>query len=298
MKVFFRIGGERVRNSISRKLFVIFNYLFLTFYALMVVFPFMHLLTISLSHTADLRLGFQLFPQNPTLDAYKAIFSNRYILIQPFLNSIYVTVTGVAIALIMHTTFAYVLAKKDLKGLNLILVYIMIPWFFSGGMIPEYLLIKKLGMINTYWALTVPSAISFGNLLLVRNYMRSIPESLSESARLDGANEFQILMKVIVPLSAPILAAIGLFEGVGLWNQYFKVILYIHDPKKMTLQVVLRSLVLESAVPQQTSGGIVMEVTENVKMAMTVVGMIPVLLVYPFIQKHFTKGIIVGSIKG
>lgn len=284
-------------NSISRRIFVVFNYLFLTLYTLIIIFPFLNLITISLSHTSDLRLGFQLFPNNPTFDAYKAIFSNRFILIQPFFNSVYVTVSGVIISLIMHATFAYVLAKRDLKGLNLIIIYIMIPWFFSGGMIPEYLLIKRLGLINTYWSLTIPSAISFGNLLLVRNYIRSLPESLSESARLDGASELQILIRIIVPLSVPILAAIGLFEGVGLWNQYFKVILYIYDSKKMTFQVVLRSLVLESAVPEQTSG-IVMEVTDNVKMAMTFVGMLPILIVYPFIQKHFTKGIIVGSIKG
>lgn len=287
-------------NSLSRQTFNVLNILFLIIYAAMVILPFMNLITISLSRPADLKRGFQLFPENPTLDAYRAIFSNKYILIQPFLNSIFVTAMGVIISLAMQVVFAYVIAQKNLRGQTLIMIYIMIPWFFSGGMIPEYLLIKDLGLMNTYWALTLPPAIKFGNLLLIRNYIRSIPASLSESARLDGAGELKILSKIILPLSVPILAAISLFVGVSYWNQYFSVILYIHDTAKMTFQVVLRSLVLESAVPQQKSGSgaIVMEVNENVKMAMTFVGIIPILIVYPFIQKHFTKGIIVGSIKG
>lgn len=284
-----------MQQNVGRKTFNFFNYTFLAIYSIAIIFPFMNLLTISLSHTANLRQGFQLFPSNPTLHAYKTIFSSKHMLIQPFLNSMYVTATGVVMALFMQTLFAYVLAKKDLLGLNMIIIYIMIPWFFGGGMIPNYLLIKNLGLINTYWALTIPGAISFGNLLLIRNFMRSIPDSLSESARLDGAKEYEILLKIIIPLSVPIIAAIGLFEGVGYWNQYFNAVLYLYEPKKLTFQVVLRNIIVESETLGKESQ---MEVTENIKMAMTFVGMLPVLIAYPFVQKHFTKGIIVGSIKG
>jgi putative aldouronate transport system permease protein len=184
--------------------------------------------------------------------------------------------------------------KKDLIGLNVILVFIMIPYFFSGGMIPTYLLVRDLGLINSYWSVILPSAIGFSNLLLTRNYFRTIPDSLSESARIDGAGEWKIIFKVMLPLSKPIIAAISLFYGVSYWNEWFKVILYIYDQNKFTFQVVLRNLVVES----QNVGSGTEEVAENIKMAMTIVGMIPIVIVYPLLQKHFTKGILVGSIKG
>jgi len=237
--------------------------------------------------------GFRLFPSKIYFGAYTTLIS-RGSLIRPFINSILVTAMGLVTSLFFTITFGYAIMKKDLIGLNVILVFIMIPYFFSGGMIPTYLLVRDLGLINSYWSVILPSAIGFSNLLLTRNYFRTIPDSLSESARIDGAGEWKIIFKVMLPLSKPIIAEISLFYGVSYWNEWFKVILYIYDQNKFTFQVVLRNLVVES----QNVGSGTEEVAENIKMAMTIVGMIPIVIVYPLLQKHFTKGILVGSIKG
>jgi putative aldouronate transport system permease protein len=285
-----------MRDTTSRKIFMFFNYAFFIIFSLSIILPFLSILTISFSETKMMTAtGFQLFPKKIYLGAYKDLFT-RGSLIRPFLNSIIVTVMGLATSLFFTITFGYAIMKRDLIGLNAILYYIMIPFFFSGGMIPTYLLIKDLGLMNSYWAVTLPKAIGFSYLLLTRNYFRSIPDSLSESARIDGAGEWKIIFSIMLPLSKPIIAAISLFYGVSYWNEWFKVILYIYDQNKYTFQVVLRNLVVESQYVESGSGGT--EVGENIKMAMTMVGMIPILIVYPLLQKHFTKGILVGSIKG
>lgn len=285
-----------MRDSISRKIFMAINYTFFLIFSLSIIVPFINILTISLSETKMMTSsGFQLFPNKIYLGAYKQLFTTGS-LIRPFINSIIITGMGLATSLFFTITFAYAIMKKDLIGLNVVLVIIMIPFFFGGGMIPNYLLIRDLGLMNSYWAVTLPKAIGFTYLLLTRNYFRSIPESLSESARIDGAGEWKIIFMVMLPLSKPIIAAIALFYGVSYWNEWFKVILYIYDQNKFTFQVVLRNLVVESQNVGSGTGG--QEVGENIKMAMTVVGMIPILIVYPLLQKHFAKGILVGSIKG
>jgi len=283
-----------MRSSISRKIFMAFNYIFFTLFCLSIIIPFLNIISISLSETVVMTsTGFRLFPSKIYFGAYTTLIS-RGSLIRPFINSILVTAMGLVTSLFFTITFGYAIMKKDLIGLNVILVFIMIPYFFSGGMIPTYLLVRDLGLINSYWSVILPSAIGFSNLLLTRNYFRTIPDSLSESARIDGAGEWKIIFKVMLPLSKPIIAAISLFYGVSYWNEWFKVILYIYDQNKFTFQVVLRNLVVES----QNVGSGTEEVAENIKMAMTIVGMIPIVIVYPLLQKHFTKGILVGSIKG
>ncbi|NLO38525.1 MAG: carbohydrate ABC transporter permease [Ruminiclostridium sp.] len=282
-----------MKDSISRKIFIVCNYIFFIIFSLTIILPFINIITISLSETK--MMGFQLFPSKLYFGAYKDLFT-RGSLVRPFVNSIIITVMGLATSLFFTITFGYAIMKKDLIGLNVILVIIMIPYFFNGGMIPNYLLVRDLKLINTYWAVVLPKAIGFTYLLLARNYFRSLPESLSESARMDGAGEWRILFKIMLPLSKPIIAAISLFYGVSYWNEWFKVILYIYDQSKFTFQVVLRNLVVESQNVQTGTG--TQEVGENIKMAMTLVGMIPILIVYPLLQKHFAKGILVGSVKG
>ena len=285
-----------MRDSTSRKIFMAFNYTIFIIFSFSIIIPFINIITISLSETKMMTSsGFQLFPGKIYLGAYRDLFT-RGSLVRPFLNSIIITGMGLATSLFFTVTFGYAIMKRDLIGLNVILVIIMIPFFFGGGMIPTYLLIRDLGLMNSYWAVTFPKAIGFTYLLLTRNYFRSIPDSLSESARIDGAGEWRIIFKVMLHLSKPIIAAIALFYGVSYWNEWFNVILYIYDQDKFTFQVVLRNLVVESQNVETGSGGT--EVAENIKMAMTMVGMIPILIVYPLLQKHFTKGILVGSIKG
>ena len=218
-------------------------------------------------------------------------------------NSIFRLVIGTAINIVLTAMLAYPLSIRRFVGRNFITLMIFFTMLFSGGMIPTYLIVKELGLIDSIWSLIIPTALSAWNLIILKNYFQSLPAELEESANIDGATPMRILFSVILPVSGPVIAAIALFYGVAHWNSYFDAILYINSDAKQVLQVFLRTM-LQSSSLQQVQGteslassiGLVTE--ESVKMATVVVSVLPMLLVYPFLQKYYVKGVMVGSIKG
>ena len=212
---------------------------------------------------------------------------------QAFKNSLFVAVVGTALSMAISIPMGFALSRKNLIARNFIMKILTFTLVFDVGIMPFYIVVRSLGMINTMSAIIIPVAVSTFNVIIIKNYMTSIPESLIESARLDGCNDFIILTRIVVPLSVSIIAAVILFYFVSYWNRYFEVIMFINDSRKYTLQVVLRSLMFES--DESLGGG--NYVYNNTKMAVMVLGMLPVLIIYPFIQKHFVSGLMLGGVK-
>jgi putative aldouronate transport system permease protein len=205
------------------------------------------------------------------------------------------------INLVLTSLMAYALAHAHLAGRRIILLMVVFTMLFSGGMIPTYFVVKETGLIDTLWALMIPNAISAFYLIILKNFFQNIPEELKESARMDGCHEVGILFRIVIPLSLPAMAAFGLFYSVGIWNQYFSAVLYINEPTKWPVQVLLRQVVILSQGAIGDSGEIADDAvvfSQGIKMAVIVISTIPILLVYPFLQKHFAKGVLLGSIKG
>ena len=244
-----------------------------------------------------------IIPQDVTLDAYKYIFSSNK-LVQSFGNSVFITVVGTIINLFFTVTFAYPLSKKYLRARGFLLNMVIFSMFFSGGMIPSYILISNwLGMKNSYWSVLIPGAISAYNLMIVKNFFQGIPQELEESAHIDGCNDLGTLIKIVLPLSLPVLATFGLFYAVGHWNAYFGAMIYMTGAReKWPLQVILREIIVMST----TSAGdmalmdpnFVEPPEQSIKMAVIVVATVPIMCVYPFLQKYFVKGVMVGALKG
>lgn len=241
-----------------------------------------------------------LWPVKPTLVNYKYVFNYREIW-RGYINTIIYTTVGTAINVFMTTLSAYPLSRKDFYGRNLFMWIFVFTMFFSGGMIPGYLLIKNLGLLNTMWALILPGMISTWNLIIVRTFFQSsIPMEMQEAAFIDGATDFGVYTKIVLPLSAPIIAVMTLFYGVGHWNSWFPALLYLSERSKYPLQIILREILIQSST-QEMSGGAVMDqeiIGEGIKYATMVVATLPILCLYPFLQKYFVKGVMVGAIKG
>ena len=283
----------------------IFNYLNYTFMSLLIVamiFPFWYLLMGSLSD-AKLAAGGGLFllPAGLSLDSYTAILNNNSFLTS-FRTTVIVTIAGTAIGTFFSATTAYAISKTRLRGAAFFAFLILFTMLFNGGLIPNYLLVKELGMMNTLWALILPNALSAFNIFVMRSFFKGIPEELEEAARIDGANDLTIFFKVVLPLSKPVLATIGLFIAVMYWNEFFATVLYITDKDKWQLQAVLRDIISNTSQVMSASGttiGFQRNVSEfTVRMASIVVATVPILVVYPFLQKHFAKGALIGSVKG
>jgi putative aldouronate transport system permease protein len=285
-----------VKNqSMISRLFDVCNYALLALLSLVTFLPFIYVIISSFSATTAV------FPTHFTLDAYKYIFSTPTVG-RSLLNSILITTLGSLFNLLLTSLMAYPLAKKDLLGRKLLLFMVTFTMLFGGGMIPTYFVVKALGLIDSYAALILPVAISAFNLIVMKNFFQSIPEELEEAARIDGCHDVGILFRIALPLSAPALAAFGLFYAVEHWNNYFSAVLYLNDGAKWPVQVILRQIVILatdsslSGDPSALDGMTVIE--QSVKMAVIVVATVPILLVYPFLQKHFTKGVMLGSVKG
>jgi putative aldouronate transport system permease protein len=287
--------------SLGSKVFDIFNYAFLTFCAIITILPFIYVIAASFATDVEIAARpFFLFPKKPTLETYRYIFASESIIHSLFV-SIYVTIVGTLVNLFFTFTMAYPLSKSNIVGKNWIINGIIFCMLFSGGMIPTYIVIKSLHLLDTYWALWLPGAISPFNLFIVRNFFQQLPNELEEAAKIDGCSTIGIFLRIILPLSMPIIATFTLFYGVGHWNNFFGPLLYINDSNKWPLQVMLRNIVL-------LSSGIMSDLSqfdpnfvppeESLKMGVIVVGTVPILLVYPFLQKYFVKGVLVGSLKG
>lgn len=242
--------------------------------------------------------GLVLIPGEFSLDAYRQIL-NGGVVTRAVLVSVGVTVTGTLLSMVVSILCAYGLSRPGSFAHTPLLFTLLITMFFSAGMIPSYLLVSGLGLINSYWALILPSAVSVFNIIILRGFFMGIDRGILDSARIDGASEWRILGQIVLPMSKAVTAVIALFYGVGYWNAFFNAVLYINDSAKNPLQVVLRSYVLQGvSVPGQIDVGQGVAPSLALQMAVIVIAMVPILVVYPFVQKHFTKGVMIGAVKG
>ncbi len=283
---------QAIRETTGRKVFNVINKIILALVCLSVIIPIWNVLITSVAEDIDV-MGNQylLIPHSFTLQNYNRVLHSGYM--QAFKNSLFVAVVGTALSMAISIPMGFALSRKNLIARNFIMKILTFTLVFDVGIMPFYIVVRSLGMINTMSAIIIPVAVSTFNVIIIKNYMTSIPESLIESARLDGCNDFIILTRIVVPLSVSIIAAVILFYFVSYWNRYFEVIMFINDSRKYTLQVVLRSLMFES--DESLGGG--NYVYNNTKMAVMVLGMLPVLIIYPFIQKHFVSGLMLGGVK-
>jgi putative aldouronate transport system permease protein len=277
------------------------KFLAIAFVVVAMLFPFVHIVAVSFSSYTDvLKGGLILFPKNPTLDAYRTIFADGSVL-QALKVSAGLTIVGTTVQMVFTTAMAYGLSRPSVVGSRLAMYIIMGAMLFSPGMIPSFLLVKELGMLDTYAALIVPGLIGAFNMIILRQAFMSLPRELIDSARVDGASDVRVLFSIVLPLSKAVLAVVALFYAVGIWNSFFNAILYIQDPHKWPMQVILQQIVLEGTSLNASS---VLDPSkpppppETIEMAVVVVATLPILIVYPFLQKYFTKGVLTGAIKG
>ncbi|WP_420914413.1 carbohydrate ABC transporter permease [Bacillus sonorensis] len=282
-------------------MFEVFNYAFLAGFGLVCVLPFIHVIAASFATVEEvISKKFILFPTTFSLDAYRYIFSTD-IVYRSLIISVLVTAVGTAVSMFLSSLMAYGLSRRELMGRRVLMFLVVFTMLFSGGMIPTFLVVKSLGLLDSYWSLILPTAINAFNLIILKNFFQNIPASLEESAKIDGCNDLGIFFRIILPLSLPAIATISLFYAVTYWNTYMQAILYLNDATKWPIQVLLRQIVIVSSGMQgdmTEMGAASAPPEQTIKMAVIVVATIPVLLVYPFIQKHFAKGALLGSIKG
>ena len=290
--------------TVGSRIFDIANYLIVTLVALTTIFPFVYIIGASFATEYEIATRpMFIIPQNVSTAAYEYIFSSNKIL-RGFGNSIFITVCGTAINLFFTVTMAYALSKTRLRGRNFFLNMVIISMFFSGGMIPGYIVVANiLNLKNTYWSVLLPGAISAYNMMIVKNFFQGIPQELEESASMDGCTDMGVLWKIVLPLSLPVLATFGLFYAVGHWNAYFGAMIYMKTAKeKWPLQVLLRELIILSSGSAGDMNNLdpefVQPPEQSVKMAVIVVSTVPIMCVYPFLQKYFVKGVMVGALKG
>ncbi len=269
----------------------------LILFSISTLFPFVNVLFVSFANMKDIveSGGVLLFPKSIHLDSYRYVLQYSG-LVNAYGVTIFITVVGTLINLVMTALGAYVLSNRDLPGRNAMMTMVLIAMLFSGGLIPTYLVVRSLQLVDTVWALMLPSAISAWLLILMRNFFQGIPLELRESARIDGCSELGILVRIILPLSLPIFATLALFYGVGHWNEYINVVIYINDPNLSTLQIVLRRMYSFSI--GQLDGDSLPPPVETVRAATIMLSTLPIVMVYPFLQRYFVQGVMVGSVKG
>jgi putative aldouronate transport system permease protein len=292
-------------SFISRKkisTFDMVNYLILFIICAVCIIPFLYVLSISL--TADSAyepFKFYLIPEKFSFAAYSYILSTVTFM-NALKSTVFITVVGTFFNLLVTFTLAYALTKKEVPGRNIVLGLVIFTLVFSAGMIPTYLLVSKLGLINSYWALILSALTSAWSLIVVKSFMDSLPIELEEAAKIDGCNDLMVFIRIVVPISKASIAAFTLFFAVAHWNTYFDALIYLTDDTKRTLQVLIKSLVVDSnagsAGSQMTSVDEIVLPSEILRLASVVFGMVPILVIYPFLQKYFVKGVMLGSIKG
>ena len=294
----------KLKTSKGQMVFDIFNSIFIVCLAVVTFYPMWHVLVASFSSGDRLLMhnGLLLYPLGFNFESFAAVFKNPMIT-RGFLNSIFIVVFGVTLNMFFTLLLAYVLARKNVMWQKAIMILVVVSMYFSGGLIPTYLIVSRtLHLKNTYWALLLPTLINTYNLIILRTSFLSIPESLLESAYIDGAGHFTMLFKIVVPLSLPAMAVMVLYYAVGHWNSWFQANIYIKDRIKYPLQLVLREILINGDTASMTQGGgdsgDQALLSESVKYACVVVSTVPILCVYPFLQKYFVKGVMIGSVKG
>ena len=266
---------------------------------LSVIVPMLVVISTSFASGEQIREagGYVLFPTDPTLEAYRTIFASPLIF-RSLGVSVFVTVVGTLLALFVTICMAYALSRPVLGG-KFMLMAIILTLFFSPGLIPMFLMIKELGLLNSIWSLILPGVFAGFNFIVMRSFFMGIPSELTEAARIDGASDFRILRTIVLPLSKAVIAVIGLFYAVGFWNSFFNAMLYINDQSLWPIQMILRSYVIQGTSLTADQLGVQQSPPpQSIKMAVVVVALAPIVLVYPFLQKYFSKGVITGAIKG
>ncbi|MFD0682085.1 MULTISPECIES: carbohydrate ABC transporter permease [unclassified Paenibacillus] len=277
-------------------IFDVFNLVFLTFVALIMLYPLWHELALSLSSMEEaMRGGAFFWPRSFTLDAYRMVLGNDYIWVA-YGNSIFIMVVGTIVGVLLTAMMSYPLTKEEMPIQKWILVLVLFTMLFSGGMIPTYILVKELGLINSLWSLILPTAISAFNIIIIMSFLRTLPVELEDSAMIDGANPVRIFFSIVLPLSKPVLATVSLWEAVNLWNNYLQALIYLTDKSKYTLPLMLRD-VINGQVTARMTGELTGSSVDSVVAATIIVALIPILCIYPFLQKHFVKGAMLGSVK-
>lgn len=293
-----------IQRSRSDRLFDISNLIFFTCLVLVVVYPLYFMLIASFSDPDAVNTGQTfLLPKDITFDGYQNIFKDPNIL-QGYGNSLLYTTVGTVVKVMLIISGAYVLSRKDVPGRNLVMFLIVFTMFFQGGLIPTYLLVRDLHLVNTMWALILPGAIPVFQLLIARTFFQTtIPDELLEASQVDGCSDIRFFAQIVLPLSLPIIAVIALFSAVQEWNSFFKALVYIQDEEKQPLQVVLRAILVQNQVSNEMLGDIEeqearLRAAEQIKYGVVIVASAPMLMLYPFVQRFFVQGVMIGSVKG
>lgn len=290
-------------ESRTDKVFGFVNGLLLIGILIIVLYPLVFVFSASISNPLVVSRGeMWIFPKEITFAGYQKVFQNKDILIG-YGNTILYTAVGTAINIVMTIMAAYPLSRKNFAGKNAIMFLMVFTMFFSGGMIPSYLIVKKLHMLNTMWALIIPGAVAVWNIIIMRTFFKeSVPNEVQEAAMMDGCSQIQTLVRIVLPLSMPILAVMMLFYSVDHWNAYFSALIYLTDRDKYPLQLVLREILIQNQMDKMAGGSTSMSeqilFSQSIKYAVVIVANIPVFLLYPFLQRYFVKGMTIGAIKG
>ena len=291
------------RQPLSDRAFDLINYFILSLILFATFYPLYFIVIASLSDPTNVLAGRVWFwPNGFSLESYRRVVRNESILIG-YKNSIIYTTLGTTINLIMTLTAAYPLSRRDFRGRNVFMFILTFTMFFSGGLIPTYLLVRSLGMLNTIWAMVIPNAVAVWNIIIARTFFASsIPQSMLDAAVIDGCSNFGFFWRVVLPISPAIIAVMVLFYAVGHWNSFFEALIYITDEKKHPLQLVLRNILIMNAADKDMldaeQAAKLFQMVEIIKYAVIVVASVPLLLLYPFVQKYFVKGVMIGSLKG
>ncbi|MCI9625440.1 MAG: carbohydrate ABC transporter permease [Clostridia bacterium] len=291
-----------IKRSVGERIFEIVNIIILTLLGLIALYPLWHVLMASISSGDGLarHTGAMFVPAGFSLKAYRLVLETPMVL-KGYGNTLYVLVFGLAMSMTMTILGAFALSRKGLYGRKVILLFIIFTMYFSGGMIPFYFTVKNVGLADTRWALIVPTCVNTFNFIIMRTGFEAIPVSLEESAKIDGANDFVVLWKIILPLAKPIIAVIVLYYAVGIWNSWFNAMLFLRNRELYPLQLVLREILIQNDTAAMTMGGGDADtgmLNEVLKYATICVATIPILVIYPFLQKYFAKGVMVGAVKG
>ncbi len=291
------------KNSIGSRLFDIINIFIMILVIIITLYPFLHVASVSISNIAAVSSGqVTFYPVGIDLDAYKFVLKDPRIA-TGYKNTILYMAVGTLMQMVVTSISAYALSKKGFTWRNILLMAVTFTMMFNGGMIPNYAIVRSLRMIDTMWAMIIPRLINTWYLLIMKTFFESLPESLSESAYLDGASEFKTFTYIIMPLSVPIFLTITLFYAVGHWNTYFNALLYLNSADKYPLQLVLRNIIIAGQTAMENMSELeeyskIALMARNIRAATIMVATIPIICIYPFIQKYFTQGVMIGAIKG
>lgn len=298
------VRRRKMNETRADKIFNVANSLFLCFILVLVAYPLIYVVSASLSSPVAVSSGqVWLWPVDLTTKGYQAVFNHPDI-IRGFFNAVYITVMGTSIQVVITIMAAYPLSRKTLYGKGIITLFFTFTMFFGGGLIPTFILINNLKLYNTYWALILPGAVGVYNVIVARTFFQAtIPEDLFEAGQLDGCSDFKFLIRIVLPLSKPIIAVLVMFYAVGHWNSYFGPMIYLSDKTLYPLQIVLRNILVQSQITSEMMTDVASieqqkGLAELIKYSVIVVSSLPMLILYPFIQKHFVKGVMIGAIKG